>query len=383
MYGPLPSWWTQAVRQSHEITVEAEVWAGRYVSDPTDPDAATVDHLDLDVVAGRVDLDTTRAAWRTCSVDLVDRTGLITPRTAEDYLTPYGHEIVLRRGIVYGSSRFVVPLGVFLISDVDVSEGDDGVSIQLTGVDRSARISRNKWTQPVTSPAGTPVVAAIEAGLVSRWGDVTLDLIDTGDTTPLIVYEAGDSSDPWRDAQALAESVGTVLYFDADGVVRQRVPPDPTGQAAVASYARGEASVLLTTGRRISSEDTYNGVVVTGESSSGSVVFSGEAWDDNPASPTYRLGPFGQVPYFVTSPLVTSTTQAQAAAVGLLQRFLGRAEAVEWESIVDPALDGLDVIEVTNDVVGVDATYVVEALTYPLTPEEAMTGRVQSRVYSS
>lgn len=371
MYGPLPSWWPLAVRRSHDIAVEATVFDGI-----VDGGGAS---LSLDVLSGRVDLDTTRSVARTCTLDLIDRTGTVTPASAQDILAPYGNEIRLRRGITWGTETFLVPLGIFVIDDVDVTETDDGTTIALTGQDRALRIARNRWATPYSISAGTPVDQAIAALLTDRWAAVSLDLTATGDTLPLVVFDPGDSSDPWRDAQNLAASAGMVLDFDPDGVARLRVPPDPLIGDPVATYAPGEASVLLGTGRRLSAEGVYSGVIALGESSSVDTPVRGEAWDDDPSSATFRGGPFGEVPYFYSSPLLLTTDQANKAAATVLQRILGQSERVEWSNIVDPSLDGLDVIHLASDGTRIDAAYVIEALTYPLTAEEPMTGRAQAR----
>lgn len=378
MYAPLPSWWQQAVRGSSQtIVVEAELWRPRFM-EPTDPAYATAERLSLEVTGGSVELDVTRSIVRSCNADLVDPTGTITPADTSALLTPYRTELVLRRGFRWGSSTFVVPLGVFVLGNVDIEEGEQGTTIALTGVDRAQRIARNRWRAPYVVPAGTNITTAIATGLTDRWPNMPLDLAATSLVTPQAVFDAGESSDPWRDFQSLAEAAGMVLDVSPAGAARLRVPPDPGSSAPVATYAQDESSTLLTTGRSLTSDDVYNGVVASGESSALNTPVQGEAWDTDPSSPTYHDSDF-EVPYFFTSPLLLTNDQCATAAATILQRVLGQSERVEWSNIVDPALDGFDVVCVTSEGAKIDALYAIEALTYPLAATEPMTGRARSR----
>lgn len=379
MYAPLPSWWQQAVRSAAQsVVVQAELWRPRYM-EPTDPAYATAERLSLDVLGGRVDLDVTRSIVRSCGVDLVDRTGAVTPADTSALMTPYGTELVLRRGFQWGSQTAVVPLGVFVLTNVDVAESEAGTTISLTGLDRAQRVVRNRWRTPYVIAAGTNIASAIGAGLTDRWPYMPLDLAATTLVTPQVVFDAGESSDPWRDFQSLAEAAGMVLDVSPAGAGRLRVPADPRTSDPVVTYAPGAFSTLLSAGRSLSADEVYNGVVASGESSAVNTPVRGEAWDSDPASPTYRYGPFGEAPFFYSSPLLLTAAQCASAAAAMLQRVLGQSERVEWSNIVDPALDGYDVASVTSDGAKINAAYAVEALTYPLGAEESMTGRARSR----
>ena len=67
------------------------------------------------------------------------------------------------------------------------------------------------------------------------------------------------------------------------------------------------------------------------------------------------------------------TTQAQAESVAavMLAGCLGRTEQLTWSALVHPGLEPLDVVAVeTED--GSLRSYVLDKLTIPLTPAEAM-----------
>ena len=104
----------------------------------------------------------------------------------------------------------------------------------------------------------------------------------------------------------------------------------------------------------------------------GDVPVRVEVWDDDPASPTYRYGPFGEVPRFYTSSLVTTEAQATAAGEAILRRATGLVEGVSWTSLVDPAVDVGDIVAVVNPAVRVNRVMVLDSVTVPLGPAEAM-----------
>jgi len=92
--------------------------------------------------------------------------------------------------------------------------------------------------------------------------------------------------------------------------------------------------------------ETYNGVIATGEGPEIATPVRAEAWDDDPTSPTYRYGLFGQVPYLYSSSLLTTQAKAQAAADAKLAQLLGKSTSLSWSQIVHPGLAPLDVVEV-------------------------------------
>src|SRR5690606_39371279 len=62
--------------------------------------------------------------------------------------------------------------------------------------------------------------------------------------------------------------------------------------------------------------------------------------------------PFGQVPRFYASPLITDVAQAKSAAASLLKRSLGLPYSVSFGTIVNPALEPLDPIRITYPEIG-------------------------------
>jgi hypothetical protein len=113
-------------------------------------------------------------------------------------------------------------------------------------------------------------------------------------------------------------------------------------------------------------------VVVTPADTDGTAPFAPVAVaDTDTASPTYAAGVFGRVPYFYASPLITTTAQATLAGKSILRRVTGMAAGLDVTSVVNPALEPGDVIEVllparVGDVPKVER-HLIDTLTIPLT----------------
>lgn len=348
------------VRRSHVSVARAEVWRGSQKV------------LDLPVQDGSVSVSVSQATRRTCSVTLqVSRADNdLVPSTAVDAITPFGNELRLYRGVEYADgTQEVVPLGVFVMTSITFDQTSSGISISISGVDRSIRVSRNLWLEPYQVSAGA-LTAALTGILQNRWPAVELSFPTIAVNVQQQVLGQESGSDPWKDAVYLAEVAGYDLFFDQNGICVLQPFPSPDSASVVASFA--DTDVLVKVARTDTTTDTYNGVVYVVESSWLLTPFRVEVWDDDPASPTYRYGPFGEVPKVVSQSAITDNNAATAAAALLLSNGLGLAQNVSWESIVDPALDVNDVVLVQNTGTKTDRVMIIDQVTIPLSPSTAM-----------
>jgi hypothetical protein len=367
---PVSAAFLTAVRQAHTATTLVHVIDGA-TGNPT-----VVQPVDLEVT-----IDRTRDVRRTVSGTIADPTGDLTPADADALLAPFGNELRMWRGVMFpAGTEETVPLGVFRLTDFTVNDGAGGVTIDIEGADRALVVQRNRWVDPYVITSGTPVEDAVADLLADRYPDVQTNFPTTGQTTPKVVLDAGAESDPWRDARELFRAAGYELYFDADGIAVATAPPTLDTNPTI-TYADGADAVLLDLSRQVSTAaSVYNGVVAAGEGTELETPVRAEAWDDDPTSPTYRYGPFGQVPLFYTSPLITTASQAQTAADSRLASILGASEQVEWGQIVNPALDAGDVLEITRASAGLDAVRIIlDTVSIPLRAAEAMSGAGRRR----
>lgn len=266
-----------------------------------------------------------------------------------------------------------VPLGVFLITSVDVNTSGGGTTVTVNGSDRSLRVARARWTQPYTVDSGTNVETAVGDLLADRWTNVETDFSSTDETLNRAVFGLETENDPWKDARKLAQAGGLDVYFDPDGIARLEPIEDYETATPEETYLEDDEAMVLDLSRSLTNEGTYNGVIATGEGSEASATYRAEVWDDDPESPTYRYGPFGEVPLFFSSPLLTSDEQATKAAATILAKKKGTQEAVSWTQVVDPSLDVGDVIRVVNASTKVDRLMVLDRISIPLAPAAAMT----------
>lgn len=282
----------------------------------------------------------------------------------------YGTAGSLTYGELFG--QVMVQLGVFGVGRARVRDSDEGPVVEVEGWDRSRRVARARWTQLYSVAAGTNYTEAIHDALQSRLAGVPADLMSTGRVTPLLVFGEERQNNPWKDLSTMARNLGAEILFDARGIARLRPEPDPAVDPVAWRFVEGENCTMLDLERYLDDERTYNGVIVTGEHPDNGAPVRAEVWDDDPASPTYRFGGYGEVPYFVTSAYITTQDQAREVARATLRRVRGVEEAVELTAVPNPYLDAGDVIEVVRARAKTAGRFIVESVTIPLTADGAM-----------
>ena len=368
---PVSADFKEAVRKSHSTVVKVEIYdtANGTILSTASP------------ISGEVTIDNRRSIRRECSLEFVDTNGTLVPTNRiSSVLLPYNREVKIYRGIAFpDGTEELVPLGVFIITSVDITETSQGIKVAIKGSDRSLILARAKFTNHEFYIAdGTAKETAIENILKYRYPKVKTIFPATNQVTTLLYPTLDQSSDPWREALKIAESASMDLYFDENGIARMRPIPDPDKGTAVATYEDGSDSVLLQIARSLSIDESYNGVIYTGEGTNLSIGVIGEAWDDNPSSPTYRKT-YGEVPLFKSSPTILTVGEAQEAAAAELKKVIGASEKITWDQIVNPAHDVYDLVKVTRSPVGVDKILMLDAVSIPLASTGVMNAIGRSR----
>jgi hypothetical protein len=147
------------------------------------------------------------------------------------------------------------------------------------------------------------------------------------------------------------------------------VPVGPITSDPVAAFAQGDG--LLLSLDRTEDSDTIRNVVVA-ESPSG--LIRAVVADDDPTSPTYAYGRYGERPAeVIKNQHFMSVEQAQQAASARLRYELGRSETVAFTAVPNPALDVDEVITVHRPRAGLSLRpLVVESIDMPLGAEDVM-----------
>lgn len=347
----------QEIRRSHTIISWVDVIA---------PDQEVVR---LQAIDGQVDVDRTAAVRRKLSCQCIDPLGLLTPREDGEVLTPYGTELRPYRGVVYtDGTEEVVSLGVFRLSKSSITDNNTGSPvIQLEAYDRARTIARDKFKIPYTIAAGTNAMTALKDIVKMTFADAVFDTITSAVTTTApLLYDAGD--DPWEAIYDLAKSMGCEAYFDVDGRMAVLPPHDINALPSPDfTYVEGEGSTMLDLSREFNDEGVFNGVIVTGESIGDQLPpVRGEAWDESPTSPTYRRGPYGEVPLFITDNLAKTEDQCTQIARAQLALILGASSKLAITATVNPSYECGDIVRVKRAKSKVDSLYSVEAFSVPL-----------------
>jgi len=348
---PVTGTFLSALRQPHSVYVRVDAIR----------DGATV-ASDLPVEGGQVTVDSGSRVRRTCSLSLAPDDGLW------DALAPAGTELLVQRGIRYPNGQVEsVQLGAFVIDVQSLGYSPSG-RLTLTAPDRWVKVQRARFEVPLAR-GGEPVTTEM-AMLLASTGGVSHRIVSPSfRTLPFVTWERERDKALFE----MAQSIGAEVFLGADGVAVVRNVPSLTSQPSVWTVDASAAGVLLDASRERNRQRTYNVVVVTSEAVDGQVPFPPQiVADEDPRSPTWVGGPFGRVPYFYSSPLLTNAAQAEVAGRAILDRVRGLAAQLTLEAIVNPALDAGDVIDVLLPPRGrglprAVERHLVDGLTIPLT----------------
>jgi hypothetical protein len=345
-----------AVTQSHTVAIRISLWT---------PGQKALLHEDLTLNSGgSVTVDRTATTRRSATVNVLDVDGVLARIFRPGARTIPATELVIQRGVRYpdGTSE-LLPLGVLGVSGGSVKQGK---IFALTCYDRARRVTRARLMATKTLAAGQRYTDAAAAHVLAGLG-FPVEVVNTSTSAAAIgtaiVCPAQD--DRWARAKTLCSSAGAEIFFDQLGrlVIRDatQVVTSP-----VWSYLDGVTSTLLPdTEWTLTDEPGYNAVVAGGDSSDNTTaVAHGAVYDNDPSSPTYFFGDYGQVPEFYSSPLLTTDAMAVAAAKTRLSRRLGANDTMTLATVPHPAQDVGDVLRVRY--YAVDEQMVVGALSMPL-----------------
>jgi len=123
--------------------------------------SVTIDGAELPVRAGSVTLNAQGATRASLSLTLAVAEWELedyVPDDLGDLLAPAGGEIIVKRGIAYSDGTTeLVPLGVFRIDETDGDDSGDDLPLQISALDRSARIIEAVFEKAGYTAAGETV----------------------------------------------------------------------------------------------------------------------------------------------------------------------------------------------------------------------------------
>lgn len=320
-------------------------------------------YIGMDDVAVRRELHTT----------FVDADGVLTPAQATDLLTPKGTEVRVYRGLLVGSEYEWVPMGVFGIVEPESRAHSEGSVVELKGFDRVDRLRALRFEDPWVIADGTNFSTALSAIVTSRM-TVPMRVTPMTYTTPAITFDRLTS--PWDAITDLTDACGCIAYFDQLGTF---VVEPAGGVRTGVTYGVGEKSLLMTSSRKfLSTDSVYSGVIARGEHPDKTPIRV-EKWDEDPASPTYSLGPFGRRPYGIFNPNITTTPQAQALVDAAFVRVTKMKQECEITTRGTPAHDIGDIITVVDPRSRTNGDYQLISATIPLKVEQGAHVRLRCK----
>lgn len=336
------------------------------------------DGQSLDVPIGdgsSVQLEDDAASRASLTLNVPINDSELIPDEPSDYFAPYGSEILVERGITTAAGTTEsVTLGVFRIDETHVADSESGLTLEVSALDRSARVIEAVFEDSGQIAAGTNALDAAMQAVADGYPEAVFDFPATDVKLPLISYEAGD--DRWDVARGCAEAAQCNLYFDGDGVCV--AVPFPIALEPILYVSEGEDGILLSADKTWSRENACNRVVVYAENNSEDPDI-GEAIDLDPASPTYYDGPFGRATFTYSTPYIrdesasgglSAKDKANSVAQNILNLRRGVSKQISFSAIVNPALEPWDTIRITRERLKINEDHIVSGLTIPLDGSE-------------
>jgi hypothetical protein len=353
---PLTSRVETALRQSHTFVLRATAYGAYGVRSIPINSTGSRTSDSSSQVRGQASIETDIGLWDVDPRSIISTTGT-------EIQVDFG--IVLPgRGPVDARTTWIPQIRGVLAKASRERPIPAGGAMPLHLFDRSLRIAEDRLTAPTQTVSGALTTAEIRRLIQRTFGlsQTVRDLTGSTKVAPVLDIER----DVWADGvEKLADSISAEVYADpvGDFVIR---PQPQLGDNPVWVVNSGSGGILVRRGDEVSREQVYNGVVVRGERTDGTAPVTATVWDDDPASPTYYLGPFGRKPRFYSSPLLTSVQQCIDTGRALLARVKGAGATVALDAIVNPALESGDVVVVHDE--GVRQTHMLGRVSVPFSP---------------
>lgn len=362
----------EVVSGSQDMVVEARVLTSFQTgNNPTGEQIA--------ILGGDVTFDATAENFGTLTLTtegLDERGDSLFPRRAGDLLAPYGNEIFVRRGVDIGSETLWSPLGYFRI-DEDNQDRDSDQPITLECPDRMQGIIDGELVSPrqflpdrtVSSVVGELVREIYPAAVVS---------FDDSSGDDLLGRQLMVEKDRYGALLDVTKSLGKIVYWGGDGVLRIEDPPDL--ETILWEMRAGSDGVVVDLDRRVTRRGMYNAVVARGEGADTVAPVQAVAVDAGATSPTRWFPPddptelwFGQVPRRYSSPLLNTEAKALKAGRSLLRRYLGMPYTIDFNVVPNPAIRPHHVVRIQGKDGNRDK-HILDQVVVPLTHNASMTG---------
>lgn len=359
---PVSDDFRRALRESHTVSVRVDAYSGY-----------SCVASDIPFTTGSVSVSSGTGVHRKLDLTIAD------PALWD--VLGFGVELRAYRGIRHpGGNEEMVPLGVFTLDQQSTAVvASDG--IKITAPDRWAKVQRARFETPRVSDTGflaideiirlvTEVVPATPMTGGVTTGNV---LSSTTITTPVVWDRDRDKA-----ISDLCTSAGVETFFGPQGELIIRDIPTMDSHPVWRVNA-GRRGVMLSGSATKDRTRVYNVVVVLSTKTDGTPPFAPQVVaDEDISSPTNVNGPYGRVPYFLSTALLGDAASAYQAGKNLLAQTRGRFIDMSVSAVVNPALEAADTISVTG-VDGNEQLYVADSFSVPLSAEGSQSLTLRTR----
>lgn len=298
--------------------------------------------LNIPFEDGVVDVDSSRRIRRVLNLRIADPVWL--PINPGDPLDPYSARLNVSQGIEFPDGSFeMVPVGVFRVESVE----GDGIRgpVEVVGHSLESVVIDDRFESP-RQGSGASCVALIQTLILESNPAAEILVLTASDATvPPTTWD----EDRWGAIEELATAIGCEVFCDPAGRYVIADVADPATAVPTYEISVGAEGSLKRIARGFHREGVYNAVVVRSSATTDTAPIQQVARDNDVASPTRYGGPFGKVPRFWSSPLITTIGQALLAAQTILFKSLGMARAISVEGLPDPTIDAGQVARVVTD----------------------------------
>lgn len=254
-----------------------------------------------------------------------------------------------------GRGTETISMGWYRISDWS----EDGANITVNASTLETLLDEYRFLDTIQLARGTTMLSAVRT-LVANALPVRLLPGVTGTLT-------GRSAEDNRleALDALLTDWGLRYYVDDSAALVVAPGWNDLTDPAVTTLTDGESGTVVRTPTQGNRDGVYNAVRAAGEDTGEVAPVS--AVEYLRTGPRRWNGPYGNVPYFYASPLLTTIAQCRLAAQTRLRNLQAIAAPVTIEAVPDPRIELGDVIALTYR--GTERLARIDAVSLPLTAD--------------
>lgn len=363
---PTSAAWRELITKSRPVITRVEAWYdGKLTA------------AEVPITAGDITYDDTAVVRRRLSITVPARDGLTNWDPGDSTTHPlaaYGQRLAVWTGIRHpGGGVELMSQGWYLITSWERSENGQRITVRAEDLSRLLADARPY------APSSPPYGQKYADEFVRLVGTVLPTAVDPSlpayTVHPLLLWDG----DRVKNLTNLCRGWGARWYVSDSGratAARDYRPLTPDTKTAV-TFTDGQNGTVIERTRGYQRDRLYNAVVVTGKAREDGKP-GPYAVAETLTGPLRTTGPYGPVPRFYASDVITTTQQARDAAVTMLARYssIGRMDTVEC--VPNPAVELGDVARLTT--AAASFTGRITGLSLPLTATQgAMTVQVSTQ----